>query len=233
MQLAFLYPHIHQILAPMFADCLWSAPSNDRTQPIVALTFDDGPHPEHTQPLVEVLAKHKITASFFWLGSLVERSPQLAQIIHQQGHWLGIHGYEHKSFPFLSKVELEQSLAKTRQAIAQACSLDPDLIRDVRPPNGLFMPQTLQLLHQWQYRPVMWSIVPEDWVRPGIDLVVERVMQQVTNGSVIVLHDGYYGGEDVAATVDRLVPKLRSQGYEFVTIDQLWQLHRNEKVSSS
>jgi peptidoglycan/xylan/chitin deacetylase (PgdA/CDA1 family) len=225
MQLAFLYPLIYKIIEPSFSDCLWSATSHDPQQPIVALTFDDGPHPEHTPALIKILAKHQITASFFWLGSLVERSPQIARAVYQQGHWLGIHGYEHKSFPFMSEAALKQSLAKTQKAIAQVCNLAPGQINDVRPPNGLFTPQTLRLLNQWQYRPVMWSVVPEDWLRPGIEVVVNRVMQQVVNGSTIVLHDGYHGGEDVAATVDRLIPRLRSHGYEFVTIDRLWQLH--------
>ena len=96
-------------------------------------------------------------------------------------------------------------------------------ICDVRPPNGLFTPQTLNLLSQWQYRPVMWSVVPEDWVRPGVSVVVQRVLQQVNNGSLIVLHDGACGGQDVAATVQNLVPQLLQQGYSFVTVDTLWR----------
>ena len=110
---------------------------------------------------------------------------------------------------------------KTQETISQACQLEPKHLRDVRPPNGLFTPQTLKLLHQWQYRPVMWSVVPEDWVSPGVEVVVRRVIQQVQNGSLIVLHDGYHGGEDVAQTTDRLIPQLLQQGYKFVTIEEL------------
>lgn len=67
----------------------------------------------------------------------------------------------------------------------------------------------------------MWSVVPEDWVSPGVEVVVRRVIQQVQNGSLIVLHDGYHGGEDVAQTTDRLIPQLLQQGYKFVTIEEL------------
>ena len=70
---------------------------------------------------------------------------------------------------------------------------------------------------------MMWSVVPEDWVRPGIALVVQRVLNQVQNGSLIVLHDGACGGQDVATTTALLVPQLLSQGYQFVTIDTLWR----------
>ncbi|WP_425213887.1 polysaccharide deacetylase family protein [Tumidithrix helvetica] len=220
MQLAPLYPQLYKILKPSFPDCLWSG-KGDRK--VVALTFDDGPHSQYTPQLLEVLDQHQAIANFFWLGCCVERSPQIASEIYQRGDWVGIHGYDHTSFPWLTADALQQSLAKTQIAIAEACNLDPKDIRDVRPPNGLFTPRTLTLLRQWQYRPVMWSVVPEDWVRPGIDVVVNRVMHQVANGSIIVLHDGAHGGQDVAATVAQLLPLLQAQGYEFVTIEQLWR----------
>lgn len=224
MQLAPLYPLIHKVLKPTFPACLWTGNPNAAT---VALTFDDGPHPHHTPQLLDVLDYYQVPASFFWLGVCVERSPALAQAIWERGHWIGLHGYDHQSFPRLTPAELQQSLLKTQSAIATACQLDlayvQEHIRDVRPPNGLFTPQTLRLLRQWQYRPVMWSVVPEDWVRPGVETVLQRVLHQTCNGSVIVLHDGFCGGEDVAETADRLIPRLLEQGYQFVTIDHFWQ----------
>ncbi len=220
MQLAPLYPILHRILQPAFPTCLWAGNPNSQT---IALTFDDGPHPHYTPQLLEVLDYYSVPASFFWLGVCVNRSPQLAQAIYERGHWIGLHGYEHHSFPLLTADALKQSLQATQAAISHACPLPPAAIRDVRPPNGLFTPQTLNLLHQWHYRPVMWSVVPEDWVRPGVSIVVERVLQQVQNGSLIVLHDGFHGGQDVAATTRQLVPRLLQQGYQFVTVDTLRQ----------
>jgi peptidoglycan/xylan/chitin deacetylase (PgdA/CDA1 family) len=230
MQLAPLYPIVYKILKPLFPSCLWAGTSESRS---IALTFDDGPHPQYTRELLQVLDHYNIKASFFWLGACVERAPSVAQAVYQRDHWIGLHGYYHHSFPLLSPEALQQSLAKTQEAIraalapathnTQACHLHPDNIRDVRPPNGLFTPQTLSLLHQWNYRPVMWSVVPEDWERPGIDVVVQRVLRQVRNGSLIVLHDGYCGGQDVAVTTAQLIPRLLEQGYDFITIDQLRQ----------
>lgn len=193
----------------------------------MALTFDDGPHPQHTPQLLEVLDQYQIPASFFWLGACVDRSPEVAQTVWERGHWLGLHGYQHRSFTQLSPAELHQSLLRTQTAIAKACQLELEdvqqRIRDVRPPNGFFTPQILRLLEQWNYRPVMWSVVPEDWVRPGVQTVVQRVLQQTQNGSLIVLHDGYCGGEDVAETAARLIPDLLAQGYQFVTVEHFWQ----------
>lgn len=220
MHLAPVFPILYQILRPTFPSCLWAG--NHQVKAI-ALTFDDGPHPLYTPQLLQVLDYYSIPASFFWLGAGVNRSPAIAKAIYQRGHWVGLHGYEHHSFPLLTPAQLQHSLQQTQAAIAQACNISPLQVRDVRPPNGLFTPQTLSYLHQWEYRPVMWSVVPEDWVRPGVAVVVQRVLQQVQNGSLIVLHDGACGGQDVAATAAELIPQLLRQGYKFVTVDTLWQ----------
>ncbi len=219
MQLAPLFPIFHRVLKPTFPNCLWGGDSNSKC---IALSFDDGPHPQYTPQLLKVLDNYNIPASFFWLGACVERSPIVAKDVYHCGHWIGLHGYDHQNFPFLTPNELKQSLEKTQTAIHKACGLAPAKVRDVRPPNGLFTPNTLDLLQQWNYRPVMWSVVPEDWVRPGIKTVVQRVLNLVEGGSIIVLHDGVCGGEDVAATTQILIPQLLQRGYSFVSIDTLW-----------
>lgn len=224
MQLAPLYPVIHRLIHPFFPCCLWSGHPGSNT---IALTFDDGPHPQFTPDLLAVLDRRQVTASFFLLGTCVQRAPETARMIYQRGHWLGLHGFQHRGFHQLTASELKQSLEQTQVAIAQACHLPivevQQRVRDVRPPNGLFTPQVLENLCRWNYRPVMWSVVPEDWVRPGIDVAVQRILQQTQNGSLIVLHDGYCGGEDVAAIADQLIPKLQQQGYQFVSVEELWQ----------
>jgi peptidoglycan/xylan/chitin deacetylase (PgdA/CDA1 family) len=219
MQFAPLFPIVYRILQPSFPHCLWCGDSQTKQ---IALTFDDGPHPEYTPQVLKILENYNITASFFWLGVCVNHSPHIAKAVKDRGHWIGLHGYEHHSFPTLSETQLKQSLEKTQIEIYNACELPPDKVRDVRPPNGFFTPRTLKLFQQWNYRPVMWSVVPEDWMSPGVSVVVKRVMEQVKSGSLIVLHDGVYGGKDVAATIKILIPKLLKQGYEFVTVDKLW-----------
>ncbi len=219
MGIAPLLPYVHNVLSPLFPGCLWQG---DPQRKEIALTFDDGPHPEHTLQLLKVLSEYQVTASFFWLGVCVERAPKVAQAVYEQGHWLGLHGYTHQSFPRMNGKQLLESLENTRDAIATTCSLDPETLRDVRPPNGIFTPATLSQLKAGGYRPVMWSVVPVDWVCPGIELVTQRIMKQTQNGSIVVLHDGLCGGQDVARTTHQLLPQLLSRGYRFVTIDHLW-----------
>jgi peptidoglycan/xylan/chitin deacetylase (PgdA/CDA1 family) len=227
MQLASFLPILYRLLQPRFTNSLWRG---DENYSAIALTFDDGPHPQYTGEVLAVLDRYQIKASFFWLGVCVNRSPEIAKAVCDRGHWIGLHGYDHQSFPLLSAMELRESLEKTQAAIYRACNLLPEKVRDVRPPNGLFTPQTLKSLIQWNYRPVMWSVVPVDWNRPGITTVAQRVFRQVKNGSIIVLHDGAYGGQDVAATIEILIPQLLQQGYQFVTIDDFWQ---STKINNS
>ena len=220
MQLYPLFPILYPILKSSFPKCLWRGNPNSKT---IALTFDDGPHPQYTQQLLNVLERYQVKASFFWLGVCVERSPHIAKQVYSLVHWIGLHGYYHHKFPLLSPTEHKQSLEKTQIAIHKVCNLPPEKVRDIRPPNGLFTPQTLHLFKQWNYRPVMWSVVPEDWVSPGIPKVVNRVMNNLENGSLIVLHDGFCGGQNVAEIAQIIIPRLLEQGYSFVTIDTFWE----------
>lgn len=224
MQFAPLYPLARQILQSVLADCLWEG---DVGAPTIALTFDDGPHPHHTPALLEVLSRYDVSASFFWLGACVARSPDIARQVYQQGHWIGLHGFSHRLFPGMTLELIHQELQDTQTAIAHACGLDLDYVQqrvcDVRPPYGVIWPSQSFALRQWGYRPVMWGVVPEDWARPGIDVAAQRIVQQAHNGAIIVLHDGYTDGEDVAATVAAAVPLLLERGYQFVSVDQLWQ----------
>ena len=220
MVLAPLLPILHPILKSAFPNCLWQG---NTQKPEITLTFDDGPHPEYTPQLLEVLDKYQIKANFFLLGICVERYPEITKAIYEKGHWIGLHGYEHISFPKLTPIQLKSSLEKTQLSIHKACGLATKLICDVRPPNGIATPQTLKLLEEWKYRTIMWTVVPVDWVRPGISVVVNRVVQQTSNGSIIVLHDGCSGGQDVAKSVAEIIPILLEKNYKFITIDQMWE----------
>ena len=219
MVLAPLLPILHPILKSTFPNCLWQGNTQN---PEIALTFDDGPHPEYTPQLLEVLDKYQIKDNFFLLGICVDRYPEITKAIYQKGHWISLHGYEHISFPKLTPIQLKSSLEKTQLSIYKACGLATNLIPDVRPPNGIVLSQTIKLLKEWGYRTVMWTVVPVDWVRPGISVVVNRVVQQTSNGSIIVLHDGCYGGQDVVKSVAEIIIILREKNYKFITIDEMW-----------
>lgn len=208
-----LYPLLHRSLKTLFPEALWELPPHPKQQ--VALTFDDGPHPQHTPALLRVLQEFQVPATFFVLGERVQRWPHLVRQICQQGHEIGLHGWQHRSFTQLSRGELLQSLRRSQDTLVAACGGTPEEYRAVRPPNGLFWPQTLVDLRRWGFFPVMWSVVPEDWLEPPVAVVVERVLAQVRPGSLIVLHDGVQGGAQVAEVTRQLIPALREEGFDF------------------
>lgn len=95
MYFPIVYQAIHRVLEPVFPGCLWSG---IRESAAIALTFDDGPHPQYTLQLLSVLKKYSVPASLFWLGAHVQQSPEVARAVYEEGHWIGLHGYDHHPF---------------------------------------------------------------------------------------------------------------------------------------
>ena len=110
----------------------------DTSRRELALTFDDGPHPQDTPRLLEVLEKYQVRATFHLVGRCVEHYPDLVRAIHQSGHQLALHCYRHLPFPLENPSRLHAGLDHTRQLIAEAAGIEPQSIRDLRTPYGIF-----------------------------------------------------------------------------------------------
>ena len=192
----------------------------DSSHPEIALTFDDGPHPQDTPRLLEVLEKHHVRATFHLVGKHAERNPELVQDIHQCGHQLALHCYRHVPFPLENPARLRAGLEQARQRIAEACGFAPQSIRDLRTPYGIFTSTTLALLALWGFRLVMWSCIPPHWMQP-VAWSVRQVTESTLPGAVIVLHDGNGHGKRVAEIVDAVIPRIQSMGLGFVTVDEM------------
>jgi peptidoglycan/xylan/chitin deacetylase (PgdA/CDA1 family) len=198
-------------------DTLWRG---DPTRREIALTFDDGPHPRDTPGVLDVLAKHEIRATFFLIGKDIEKNQNLVKRIHAEGHEIGIHCYHHVPFPWEDPNRLRGQLELTRNAIANACGISLDELKDVRPPYGLFTAKTKSLLTEWGYRLVMWHCIPPHFTQP-LSWTIRQILEASISGSIIVLHDGHGHGSLAAQIVKAIVPKIKSQGFEFVTIEQM------------
>ncbi len=213
-----LLPSIHNVLSARFPQALWMGNTAQRE---IALTFDDGPHAQDTPQLLHVLAKHNIAATFFFLGDRIGRNVHLVREVHLAGHQIALHGYYHWPFPFEKASALQWHLEYTCKLIADACDLDPERIRDVRPPFGIFTPNTLTCLRRWRYRTVMWEIVPPHWLQSE-EKTVDHVVRRTRNGSIIVLHEGQKRGPSVASITDQIVTRLVEADFHFATVDRLW-----------
>lgn len=214
-----------RLLQRHFPVALWAG---QPAAPLLALTFDDGPHPRDTPQLLDVLDRLQVPATFFHLGERVEQWPALVSDVAAAGHQLGIHGYRHRPFPLEAPLALRDQLARTQQMLASISGRDAHTIRDVRPPYGLYTPGILNSLAVWGYRPVMWSVVPFHWRQPA-STTIEQTTRLVQPGAVLVLHESL-AGPPVSDLTEVIVTRLKAAGYQFVSIDQMWQAHPSVRI---
>lgn len=153
----------------------------------VYLTFDDGPSPDTTPWLLEMLEAEGIKASFFLIGEEAERYPELVEAIYKAGHSIGNHTYKHRFMPGLPCKQIESEIQLTNDIIQNITGEQPAIFR---PPYGLMCNRTAQALTERSMHPVYWSQAPEDWAIPGAHRVVRRVIMGLKPGSLIVLHEG-------------------------------------------
>lgn len=187
----------------------------------VALTFDDGPS-ESTPRVLELLAKYQIPATFFQIGVNVERLPEIARAVRAAGHEIGNHSHTHPLFCFHSGEFIYRDLARAQQAIVGATGFSPVLLRA---PFGARWFGFREAQRRLGLRGVMWTAIGYDW-KLKADTIVGRMLPRVTNGAILCLHDGrevqaHPDIRETVAAVGRLIPQLRDQGFEFVTVSRL------------
>ena len=178
----------------------------------VALTFDDGPNPDYTGVRLDGLKERGIKANFFVLGSEVERYPQLVKRASEEGHLIGVHAYRHVNLCQLSDAQAVEQIDRTNGAIYRATGQYASYIR---PPYGCWKED---LDYEVQMVEVLWDIDPRDWATTSSDLVVQRVLNEVEENSIILLHDASKSSVQAAFTI---IDTLQKQGYTFVTVEEL------------
>jgi peptidoglycan/xylan/chitin deacetylase (PgdA/CDA1 family) len=155
--------------------------------PHVALTFDDGPHPQGTPAVLEVLAAHGATATFFLVGEQVRARPALAREIVDAGHEVALHGDRHTLLLRRRVSSLEDDLRRAAAAIEDAAGQAPVLYR---PPYGVFSSGALRLVRRLGYRPLLWSTWGRDWERRATaSSIARRATRRLGRGDVVLLHD--------------------------------------------
>lgn len=189
----------------------------DRACPRIALTFDDGPHPVHTGPLLDALAELHVPATFFVVGRDVDANPALVERMVRDGHELGNHTYRHRYLPLARSRSVEHELRATDRAIARAAGVIP---RVARPPWGGRSPRNVRVFRRLRKRLVLWDVNSFDWKGKPAREVVERVLGRAQAGSIILMHEAREGGETTIEAVRMLVPALRARGFELVTVSR-------------
>jgi peptidoglycan/xylan/chitin deacetylase (PgdA/CDA1 family) len=184
----------------------------------VALTFDDGPDPQTTLPLLDLLEKHKVKASFFLVGKKVDDFPSLAQAIAQAGHTIGNHTFHHYWWTnFLWGKPLSKEVTLTQDAIARATGQTPHWYR---PPVGLSNPHLGRVLKKAGLTCIGWDIRSGDRKNPA-NAVMGRIMDKTRDGSIVLLHDGGVDVDQLLELVEQLIIRLRGIGYSLVSLDNM------------
>ncbi len=181
----------------------------------VALTIDDGPHPESTPGILDALERSRVRATFFLVGSAVERWPELARRIVAAGHAIGNHTQRHRLLPFRTTGQLADEIAACQRALAP---LAPTGIRWFRPPHG-FKPIGLHReLRRHHLRLVSWQGALRDTDAPGVPALVARAEKLAQPGRILLLHDNPNCRGQTAAAIPRIVERYRQLGLEFALL---------------
>jgi peptidoglycan/xylan/chitin deacetylase (PgdA/CDA1 family) len=178
----------------------------------VALTFDDGPHPQHTSNLLEILDKENVHATFFMLGARVEYYKDITKTAYEKGHQVASHTYNHKDLTRISDATRLDEINNTISVFKNTLGVSPTMMR---PPYGAFNDAVKQ---EANMPLALWSVDTRDWESRNADKVYNQAISNVRDGSIILMHDIY--GSTVQAAA-RIISELKRQGYTLVTVEQL------------
>lgn len=191
-----------------------SADEVTREKPKIALTFDDGPHQVYTSMLLDGLKEREVKATFFLIGENIEigENTEIVKREQEEGHLIGNHTYSHVEITRLENEVAYQEIQKTNEIIQ---NITGEKVEFMRPPFGAWQKD---LEKKIQVLPVMWTVDPLDWATENVDEIVNKVVTEVKENDIILLHDCYASSVKAAL---RIVDLLQAEGYTFVTVDEL------------
>ncbi|NGP45799.1 polysaccharide deacetylase family protein [Bacillaceae bacterium SIJ1] len=190
------------------------------TQPVVALTFDDGPDPRYTSQILDVLKKYDAKGTFFVIGDKAKNDPDILQRMEEEGHVIANHTTSHIRISKTDSSEVLQEVVDTDDIIFNAVQKTPLFFR---PPFGELTIETVTSLQAADKKIILWSIDTEDWKERPADDIVATVKKDIEPGAIILMHDGGELSQDLQNTVkalDQLLQDL-STDYDFVTVEEL------------
>lgn len=199
------------------------------TEKVIALTFDDGPHPKVTDKILDLLAEYDAKATFFVVGKNVELYGRATARAVREGHEIGNHTYAHPSIGGLGCAEIACELLRTEALVEELTGKSCHIFR---PPGGECTKEAQLAALGNGFSLVLWNIDTRDWAGVSSSEIVKNVMSNAAPGSVILFHD-YVGKE--AGTIDALkeiLPRLSAAGYRFVTVSELLSYSASASDSS-
>lgn len=185
----------------------------------VAITFDDGPHPDFTPKVLELLREHNVKASFFCIGKNIEKYPELFKQIVNDGHTIGNHTYSHSNGTgFMKTSDLIVELQKTNAIIKKISGLD---VKFFRPPFGVTNPRLKRALKNVDLQSIAWSIRSLDTTSKPKELILNSISKRLTKGDVVLLHDTSNKSVEI---LEQLLLFLKQNKMKSVTVATLFNI---------
>lgn len=192
----------------------------DKKDKVVSLTFDDGPCERMTPAVLDILKKYHIRATFFLVGSKVEKNPDLVRRMIEEGHLIGNHTYLHQgTFPLGSQEAVKKEIALCNEVLFSVTGLRPKCFR---PPFGVTNPMIGKAVKALGLQTIGWSIRSMDTVASiSREDICARVKERLHPGAIVLLHDRC---ADADKLLERLIVEIQEQGYGFISLDEMLKI---------
>ncbi|GAA1685325.1 polysaccharide deacetylase family protein [Kribbella sp. NPDC056951] len=178
-----------------------------KNKKVLFFSFDDGPDPYWTPKVLEVLAKHNAHATFFQLGNMEAAHPGLREQVLASGNAIGSHSISHPQLTAISAAERHRQI------------FDGPKSTCFRPPYGATNPKVRADIKAAGMVQVLWDVDPRDWARPGVNAIVQNIMNNAHNHNIILMHDGGGDRSQTVAALDKALTLLAAKGYSFLAMD--------------
>lgn len=183
-------------------------------QKVVALTFDDGPDPAFTEPILAILKRKQVKATFFVIGENAYQNPSLLRRMVKEGHEIGNHSYTHN----YNQNKMTAEMKQTDKVVYEATGMHTHFYR---PPGGYASKSLIEAIKNKGYVVALWSVDSKDWRQPGVNRIINNVLSKISPGAIVLLHDGGGFRSQTVQALGRVIDVLRADGYRFVTLSEL------------
>ncbi|MFW6029523.1 MAG: polysaccharide deacetylase family protein [Halanaerobiales bacterium] len=189
--------------------------SVNRDDKLVAITLDGTWGAEKTDQILEILREEEVKISFFFAGYWLEKYPDVVKKIAAEGHEIENHTFTHPHCKSLSKDKLIDELESTSDLVEKLIGKRPKYFR---PPFGEYNNNVIKTSNDLGYQVIQWTIDSHDWMEPGVDYIVDRVMSNVKSGDIILMHNN---APDTPEALGKIIPELKEKGFKIVPLSKM------------
>lgn len=199
----------------------------NKDEPNIGLTFNISWGEEKVHDILKQLNKHDVQATFFVSGEWAELHPEILEEITEQKHELGMLGYRYKSYLEQETEEVQKDLVQAKETFDKLGYEDVDLLRA---PSGHLNEEVIELAENQGFNVIQWNVNPNDWENPGTQAITDYVMEETSNGDIILLHASD-SAKHTADSLKTILPGLKNKKYKFVPISELLnQAHAESEI---